>query len=460
MKRQEFQERFFDREKRYPDWQLLPGDRTLHIQVEGEYAATYAGQTAAITAASLFGRMSQSVAVDVPSLPVLASLPWSGEKLDDIVMRTLNAANFYGRYEQRVVQHDDIPLIIGSGGDGLVVHGCGWGAYCGLEKSLITESDEPNPYGAAFAVVMAAARLQQFMLEADFESLYVDTYLWKAGPPSLDIPAVSDNFELGEIWCIGVGSVGSCALFFLRLATCSFDAVLVDRDKVKIENISRSALFSWCDVRPNNYKVEVASRWLNAVGVESVEPHIAWLDEIPERWNKRPVGTPDILIATANEREVRSVIEAGFPPLQVYATTGHNWQATLFRHLPLCGPCSLCVPGTDTPQLSMLCATSSLTPSNNHSRGDDVALPFLSYAAGLMTAAEIVKLSIVGEPVTPNRVFFEPRAHNMVRSVSLRQKDACICRTRDIDTHMEAIRGSRYTPMLARSSVPFSDNPA
>ena len=152
-----------------------------------------------------------------------------------------------------------------------------------------------------------------------------------------------DGFELGEIWCIGVGSVGSCALFFLSLVTRSFEAVLVDGDKVKIENILRSTLFSWCDVGPNKHKVVVASRWLNAVGVESVVPRFAWLDDISERWNKRPIGTPDILIATANQSEVRSVIEAGFPPLQVYATTGRNWQATLFRHLPLCGPCSLCV---------------------------------------------------------------------------------------------------------------------
>lgn len=44
---------------------------------------------------------------------------------------------------------------------------------------------------------------------------------------------------------------------------------------------------------------------------------------------------------------------------------------------------------------------------------------FLSYAAGLMTAAEIAKLALTGRSVTRNRVFFEPRTSNLVRVVAL-----------------------------------------
>ena len=137
------------------------------------------------------------------------------------------------------------------------------------------------------------------------------------------------------MWSIGVGSVGSCALFFLGLITRNLRAVLVDRDNVKIENVTRSALFSWRDALQETPKVEVAARWLREVGVEQIEPLAAWLHEIPDHWAGRPIGTPDLLISAANERNVRSVIEAAHPPLQVYATTGQNWQATLFRHIPL-----------------------------------------------------------------------------------------------------------------------------
>ncbi|MCH7780952.1 MAG: hypothetical protein IH848_08905, partial [Acidobacteria bacterium] len=175
--------------------------------------------------------------------------------------------------------------------------------------------------------------------------------------------------------------------------------------------------------------------------------HAAWLDEIPERWEQRDVGTPDILISAANEHGVRSLIEAAHPPLQLYATTGRNWQATLFRHIPLVDACSRCVPGAETPQLPALCATGSPTPAEGHDERDDVALPFLSYAAGLMTAAEITKLALSGDATTPNRVFFEPRATDLVRGVALRQRGGCMCQRRDAGVHKAAIRGSRFAAL-------------
>ena len=259
------------------------------------------------------------------------------------------------------------------------------------------------------------------------------------------------GFELGELWSIGVGSVGSCALFFLSLITRAFHAVLVDGDTAKVENVTRSALFSWRDTEAETPKVEVARRWLQEAGVEQIEPYNAWLDEIPKRWGERQAGTPDILISAANERAVRSAIEAAYPPLQVYATTGRNWQATLFRHIPLRDACSRCVPGAETTLLPAPCATGSPAPADGNNGGDDVALPFLSYAAGLMTAAEITKLALTGHTVTPNRVFFEPGARGLF-SVVLSQKHECPCQLRDATAYEAVIRGSRFAPLSARTS--------
>ena len=449
MNEQEFEKRWLERESRYPGWHPLPADCSLHIQVDSEYAGTYAGQVAAITAASLFGRMSKTVAVDVPSLQVLAPLPWMGSKLDGIVIRTLEDTHQYGIYEQRPARREDLRLVVGPGGDGLVVHGCGWGAYCGNAPSPIPQSDEPNPFGAAFAVIAAASRLQLNTDTVAFEPVSIDTYLWKPGLPSAVVPKVSPDFDLGELWCVGVGSVGSCALFFLSLVTRAFHTVLVDPDAIEVENVTRSALFSWRDAFDREYKVDVASRWLSNAGVEGIERQIAWLDKIPERWRGRKVGTPDILISAANERNVRYEIESGFPPLQVYSTTGRNWQATLFRHIPLSDACSLCVPGSETPQVPAPCATGSPEPTNNNAEQDDVALPFLSYAAGLMTAAEIAKLALTSEVVTPNRVFFEPRIKDLIRAVELSQRQGCVCQRRDATVHEEVIRGSLFTSLSA-----------
>ena len=446
MNKQEYQRRLLEREKRYPEWKPLLADRPVHVYVDPGYAATYAGQVAAITAASLFGRMSTSVSMDVPSRTVLAPLPWAGEKLDEVVMRTLKAADPYGRYEQRPSQTGDLRLVLGPDGDGLVIHGSGWSAYCGRKPSPVPQSYELNPFGAAFAVVAAASRLPQFMQTSTIEPVFVDTYTWGTGVASFSGTTVSSDFELGELWCIGVGSVGSCALFFLGLVTRAFQAVLVDRDIVEVENVRRSALFTSHDALDEEWKVDVASRWLRDVGVQSIEPHYEWLDEMTKRWIGRETGTPDILISAANERSVRPHIENGFPPIQMYGTTGRNWQSTLFRHIPLNDACSLCVPGAETVQLPALCATAPPTSPDNADE-DDVALPFLSYAAGLMTATEVAKIALTGNAVGRNRVFFEPRTPALVRAVTLNRKTGCVCGMRDGSVHQAAIQGSRFASL-------------
>lgn len=452
MKRQEYQRRLLEREMRYPEWKPLLADRPVHIHVDPGYADTYAGQVATITAASLLGRMSTSVAIDVPSKAILAPLPWVGEALDEVAMRSLKAADPYSLYEQRPSRPGDLRVVLGTDGDGLVVHGSGWSAYRGSGPSPIAQSDELNPFGAAFAVVAAASRLAQDMEATTIEPFLIDTYSWNTGLTSYDAAIVTPHFDIGELWCIGVGSVGSCALFFLGLITKTFHAVLVDRDVVKVENVRRSALFTSQDALGEELKVDVAGRWLSEVGVQRIEPHFVWLDEVPERWLGRETGTPDVLISAANERSVRPHIENGFPPLQVYGTTGRNWQSTLFRHIPLKDACSLCVPGSETVHLPALCATAPPS-SPDDADEDDVALPFLSYAAGLMTAAEIAKVALTGMAVGRNRVFFEPRTPTLVRAVTLNRKAGCVCGLRDAAVHQAAIHGSRFATLSSKNLV-------
>ena len=131
MKEHEYDTLWSDRALRYPDAQPLPTDRSVHIEVDPEYARTYAGQVATITAASLLGRMTKFVSAQVPSVRIKVSLPWSGDTLDEIVMKTLKGSHPYGSYGERPAMMDDLRLHIGPRGNGLVVHGSGWGAYCG-----------------------------------------------------------------------------------------------------------------------------------------------------------------------------------------------------------------------------------------------------------------------------------------------------------------------------------------
>ena len=53
----------------------------------------------------------------------------------------------------------------------------------GPEPSPLVQSDEANPFGAAFAVISAASQLQLAPQATYFEPMVVDTYLWNAGLP-------------------------------------------------------------------------------------------------------------------------------------------------------------------------------------------------------------------------------------------------------------------------------------
>ncbi|MDE0655908.1 MAG: ThiF family adenylyltransferase [Acidimicrobiaceae bacterium] len=448
MNEQEFHQRWLNRTQRYTGSHELPADLPLHIHVDPEYGATYSGQVAAITAASLFGRMSRCAAANVPSVPMIEPLPWKGTKLDEHVMQTLHGAHKFGKYDQRPARKDDLRIVIGPCGDGLVAHGSGWAAYLGTEPSPLAQKDNPNPYGAAFSVIAAAAQIQAHPDAAAAEPMTLDTFRWRVGTPSPEEPQIEPNFELGNVWSIGLGSVGSCALFFLALITRCFSAVLVDRDNIEVENLTRSALFSWQDAVEELSKVEVASRWLHEVGLEQVEPHLAWLHEIRPRWAGREQGTPDLLISAANEHNVRNLIEEYHPPLQVYATTGRNYQTTLYRHTPLKDPCSRCVPGSETTKTPMPCAIGTPPPGNGTRDEDDVALPFLSYSAGLMTAAEITKLALVDYTETPNRVLYEPQGR-ILYDAAFAKKPTCPYHNQDA-IHEAAIQGSRFASLSTR----------
>ena len=76
-----------------------------------------------------------------------------------------------------------------------------------------------------------------------------------------------------------------------------------------------------------------------------------------------------------------------------------------------------------------------------------MALPFLSYAAGLMTAAEIAKVALTGNVVGRNRVFFEPLNPVLVRAVTLNHKAGCVCGMRDAYVHKSVILGSKFASL-------------
>ena len=158
-----------------------------------------------------------------------------------------------------------------------------------------------------------------------------------------------------------------------------------------------------------------------------------------------------MLIAAANERNVREVIENDFPPVQIYGTTGQNWQATVIRHVPLHDPCSVCLfPVTN--HEPTVCATGVVTVERGNGKKQvDAALPFLSFAAGAMAAAEILKLGLPGYPFTTNRVILNTRPALRPVPAALSIRENCLCRSRSTSVHRQMIEGTRFSNLLQNS---------
>src|SRR3546814_10802586 len=102
------------------------------------------------------------------------------------------------------------------------------------------------------------------------------------------------------------------------------------------------------------------------------------------------------------------------PSIQSYGTSGKEWQAVVIRHVPLQGSCSLCLFPDSGPVALTACATGKVVSPVNGKR-IDAALPFLSFAAGLMTAAEILKLALPGCPFSSMITQYSAKAEDKDR---------------------------------------------
>jgi hypothetical protein len=436
-----------DRSLRYAG-RVLPPEQVITIKLDRAFGRRFDGQVTAIVAANLLSRMTPSLVFDFPEIEIVEPLPWAGTRLGEQVRRTAFAADPNGRFELRSARHGDYVLFLGRDGGGAAIHGSGWNAFVGRGPSSVPDSSQANPFGPGLAAVVAVARLFALQMKAMDGSRVFNAFDWRNHIVlDSEAPAIDLGTDLGAIWAIGAGSVGTAILYFLTLATHRFSATLFDMDFVKIHNLDRSPIFASYDAEPNpepRRKVDATESYLRAVGVENVRSEPRALDE-SSFWFDRQAGTPDIMVSAANERNVRYVIEQSAPPLQIYGTTGANWQASVIRHIPMVDACSCCLFPPEDPQPAMKCATDTVK-SGTSGETADASLPFLSFGAGLMAAAEVVKAGLPGYPFSPNRttLYTHPEVTPRFVSIGIHQRPACLCATRSASVHEQMIAGTRY----------------
>lgn len=412
---------------------VLDRHRSVLLRADPAYAARYDGQVAILVAANLFGRMTPALALDIPSAPIVAPLPWAGAPLREFVLEQLFAADPFGKFESRTARDGDYTVHLGRAGARAIVHESGWNLYAGPAPSPLAEEDTPNPIGPAMAAILVGAEAFRGALSHP-ASFQLNALTWQAGVVDHGAASLPVAPALGNLWFVGVGSVGTAILYFLDLATRGFSARLFDMDEVRIHNLDRSPIFIARHV--GEKKVAAAAQYLTHIGTASVEVEPVALDE-SATWHTRPAGVPDVLVSAANERNVRAVIEANYPPLQIYGTTGHNWQAAVIRHMPLEDPCSCCL-FPEMAHAPAACATGAV-PRGDDGEQVDAALPFLSFAAGAMAAAEILKRGLSAYPFAPNRVVLNTSPSIRAVPAALSFRPGCICRQRSAGVHREML---------------------
>jgi molybdopterin/thiamine biosynthesis adenylyltransferase len=431
-----------DRSLRYAG-RRLDANRWITFTADEDYAHRYDGQVALVTATNLLGRMTPSVALAFPDAPLHERMPWSASTLHETILQQLQTADPFGRFCARAPDEHDVLVHFGRTGKGLVVHGLGWNAYLGSEPSPLPDAVDGNPIGAAFAAVVCASQLFMRDLILPTKATVIDTLTWRDTINEGPVP--DPNAEIGGIFIVGVGSVGTAVLYFLTLATRRYSPTLIDGDRIDVHNLDRSPIFTAADV--GSFKVDAAAAFLRARGLENAVTDARFLHE-SGLWTHRPSGTPDILVSAANEQNVRYHIESRFPPVQIYGTTGRNWQASLIRHTPLVDACSCCLfPVEQEPVPPLPCGTAPVAAESSTRVQVDAALPFLSFAAGLMAAAEIIKISLAGYPFSTNRVSLLSRPSPRLVAARIPQREDCLCRNRSTSIHRTMLEGSRFASL-------------
>lgn len=442
MDQKQFYELLNDRMRRYGATPLDP-TRVITITASPVYLASYDGQVAALVACNLLGRLSPSVQIDFPDLAMHPRLPWTGRSLVSYALEGMAAANPFGNYGARALATGDYRFHLGPNGHETIVHGSGWNAYIGPASSSLPPITSDVGTGAALAVVLAAAHLFRTRFGTMTESFACNAWDWTDVPKLMEFSPIGAS--LGHIMTAGLGSVGSAANYFLALATRDFRASLIDHDHIGIHNITRSPIFTDAHSRLELAKVDAVAAFLRGAGVEDVQVDPVALHK-SALWLDREAGSTDVLISAANEFNARYQIEMGFPPIQLYATTGRNWQTTLMRHVPGKKACSLCVFPPDGKFAPTTCATDvgvapQTTVDENRA---DAALPFLSFVAGLMTAAEVLKLTFPGYPFSAARVMLGLKGEPLLIGTPIPHRSGCLCGERHKGVHEAAIAGSRY----------------
>jgi hypothetical protein len=341
-------------------------------------ASTRPGQVSILTAVNILARSHPEIVLAIPDLAMRVPCLTGGTNLVDVCEQLAKAAN--PDVVVRVIV--DIPVGIRSLGIGadaapasVYAGGARWTGRTAQQPVEIT--DEPSSMlGAGLAVTFATGFLFRRALHwaaVPDRAVSLWTFDETVEPTG---PAECGPVDIGTVWLVGAGAVGSCLAWWLSFIGTIGTWHIIDADVVDVTNLNRSlGLFASHAGLTGHEPVDKASA--AAALLPGAVPHPLWWND----WVATDPPSPDVLIPVANDRGIRPTVAAFGHPATLHATTSPNWTAEVHRHLPGQDGCIACRLPENAPVFD--CATGSGIAANGEPR-KDAALPFLSAAAGLL----------------------------------------------------------------------------
>jgi len=261
--------------------------------------------------------------------------------------------------------------------------------YIGTQAGIVTiekyalEIDKKEGFslGGCFAACIAASIILKQVLGKPVVPSRLSAWNLKEAESAEPGPEILAPLNVGKVLMVGAGGVGSCVAYWLRQWSMVHRWTIVDGDKAELRNTKRSLGIVPKDTGwPNSkksYKAMVAADIIGATACNK------WYDQLDQ-----DSLLVDIILPLANERGVRNMISQRGEPLILHATTSHEWEAQLHRHIAGRDDCIMCRIPPSSKKVQLECSTVSLGSKANN----DAALPFLSATAGLLLVTGLYRL--------------------------------------------------------------------
>lgn len=212
--------------------------------------------------------------------------------------------------------------------------------------------------------------------------------LWALGErDGSDGPRDPGPIDVGRVLQAGIGAVGCGLGLAVVIVGTNAEWTIVDRDEIDVSNLNRQVLFLAQDagwpMAPAAGKAPTAARRIALATGANIRPEAHWYADSPASTQT----TFDVILALANDGGVRSDLQARQPTVLLHATTSAHWQAQAHRHVAGRDDCIDCRIAPDAGR--MRCSTGRVEETGPRM---DAALPFLSMTAGLLVAAQMIRL--------------------------------------------------------------------